>query len=78
MDGNDELLGIENLIGSRFDDVLTGGAGANAIWGGTGDDIVAGSAGSDILNGEAGVEAASFAGSVSGGERQPERRSGRG
>ncbi|MEO6279813.1 PA14 domain-containing protein [Roseateles sp.] len=35
----DTLAGIENLIGSAFDDVLTGAAGINVLTGGAGNDI---------------------------------------
>ena len=37
--GTDTLTQIENLIGSAFNDILTGGAGANRIDGGAGDDL---------------------------------------
>lgn len=36
--GVDTLIAIENLIGSGFDDVLAGGAGANVLRGGAGND----------------------------------------
>ncbi|WP_457421253.1 beta strand repeat-containing protein [Roseateles sp. P5_E7] len=35
----DTLAGIENLVGSAFDDVLTGAAGINLLTGGTGNDV---------------------------------------
>jgi len=38
--GIDLLIGIENLIGSRFDDTLTGNAGNNRLEGGDGNDTV--------------------------------------
>ena len=41
----DTLTGIENLIGSAFDDVLTGDAGNNVIDGGLGNDTINGLAG---------------------------------
>ncbi|TSD84456.1 hypothetical protein FFK22_032535 [Mycobacterium sp. KBS0706] len=47
----DTLSNIENLGGSRFNDTLSGNAGANAINGGGGDDTVAGAAGNDTLYG---------------------------
>jgi serralysin len=37
--GTDTLTQIENLIGSAFNDILTGGAGANRIDGGVGNDL---------------------------------------
>jgi Ca2+-binding RTX toxin-like protein len=53
-EGSDTLSGIENLIGSAFDDVLTGDAGVNRIDGGTGNDTISGGAGNDQLVGGAG------------------------
>ena len=47
----DTLVGIENLIGSAFQDTLTGNLGANTLQGGDGDDILYGSNGNDILEG---------------------------
>lgn len=52
--GGDTLVGIENLIGSAFSDVLTGDAKANAIDGGAGDDLLRGGDSSDTLKGGAG------------------------
>ncbi|HZF44523.1 MAG TPA: M10 family metallopeptidase C-terminal domain-containing protein [Sphingomonadaceae bacterium] len=52
--GLDTLIGIENLTGSAFNDVLTGDAGANVIMGGAGDDTIRGGAGNDQLAGEDG------------------------
>jgi Ca2+-binding RTX toxin-like protein len=45
--GRDTLLGIENLIGSKFNDTLTGNGGANTLTGGAGNDRLAGGAGTD-------------------------------
>ncbi len=53
-DGPDGLEQVENLIGSNFDDVLTGDDGANHIDGGAGDDSLAGLAGDDVVVGSAG------------------------
>jgi Ca2+-binding RTX toxin-like protein len=55
------LSGIENLVGSRFNDILTGDAGANSISGGDGDDTLDGAAGDDTLDGGAGVNTLSYA-----------------
>ncbi|KRC82486.1 M10 family metallopeptidase C-terminal domain-containing protein [Sphingomonas sp. Root241] len=52
--GSDTLSGIENLIGSAFNDVLTGAAGANLLFGGAGDDRLDGGAGADGLTGGTG------------------------
>ncbi|KQN00021.1 hypothetical protein ASE78_17795 [Sphingomonas sp. Leaf25] len=56
-DGSDTLEGIENLIGSRFNDILTGDAGANRLEGG---------AGSDRLDGGEGDDTVSYAGAMAG------------
>ncbi|WP_370302351.1 hypothetical protein [Pseudooceanicola sp.] len=42
-------LDVENAIGSRFDDRLTGNEGANILAGGKGDDLVIAKGGDDIL-----------------------------
>ncbi len=54
--GNDTLTGIENLVGSGFDDILTGDAGANVLSAGAGADSLDGGAGADTLNGGAGAD----------------------
>ena len=64
--GNDTLNGFENLLGSAFNDSLTGDATANTLSGGAGDDTLnpgsnAGGA-IDLLDGGAGLDVASFAG----------------
>lgn len=48
-DGNDTLVGIEDLSGSAFDDVLTGDAGDNILDGGLGNDTLIGGAGQDTV-----------------------------
>jgi len=67
----DMLSGIENLIGSGFDDTLAGDNGANSIAAGAGNDVVGfstGSTGSDTLDGGTGFDLldASLAGFSSG------------
>ena len=63
--GSDELVGIEKLVGSNFNDTLTGDGGPNVLYGqggndvvsaGAGDDIVYGGTGNDTLNGGPGVD----------------------
>ena len=46
--GIDTLTSIENLVGSSYNDILTGTAGPNSLDGGAGDDILVGGAGDDI------------------------------
>ncbi|WAP68666.1 beta strand repeat-containing protein [Jiella pelagia] len=52
--GNDTLSNIENIIGSAFDDTLTGDDGDNEIRGGAGNDTLLGGAGIDRLYGDDG------------------------
>jgi len=49
--GTDTLTGIENLIGSNFNDSLTGDGNNNVINGGLGNDFLHGGAGDDLLIG---------------------------
>jgi Ca2+-binding RTX toxin-like protein len=62
----DTLTGIENLIGSAFNDKLTGDGNDNVLTGGAGNDTLTGGAGNDTLNGGAGTDAASYATAGSG------------
>ncbi|WP_310467117.1 M10 family metallopeptidase C-terminal domain-containing protein, partial [Sphingomonas sp.] len=52
--GIDTLISIENLIGSAFNDRLTGNGAANVIDGGDGQDNITDGAGSDTIRGGAG------------------------
>ncbi len=54
--GSDTLIGIENLAGSGFDDVLRGDGGVNIIDGGAGNDRLIGMGGADRLTGGAGAD----------------------
>ncbi|HYC47443.1 MAG TPA: type I secretion C-terminal target domain-containing protein [Burkholderiales bacterium] len=63
--GNDTFTGIEQIMGSRFNDILTGDTGPNridgsdgndTIQGGEGDDVLLGGAGDDSINGSFGVD----------------------
>ncbi|WP_152047600.1 tandem-95 repeat protein [Aureimonas psammosilenae] len=60
------LIGVENLTGSRYFDVLSGDAGANVLDGSGGNDILEGGAGADMLLGGAGSDTASYARSETG------------
>lgn len=71
----DMLSGVENVIGSNFNDTLLGDNNANRLEGRMGDDtlfgnggsdVLIGGAGGDVLDGGAGVDLASYAGSSSG------------
>jgi Ca2+-binding RTX toxin-like protein len=50
----DRLIGIENLTGSTFDDILTGTSGDNVLYGDEGGDTLIGNGGVDTLFGELG------------------------
>ncbi|WP_456239216.1 Ig-like domain-containing protein [Pseudomonas auratipiscis] len=52
--GTDTLTGIENLIGSDYNDHLTGDGNANLLIGGLGNDTLIGGGGNDVLIGGAG------------------------
>ncbi|MFG6487753.1 PA14 domain-containing protein [Roseateles sp. BYS78W] len=62
----DRLAGIENLIGSDKNDVLTGTAGVNKLVGGAGDDVLDGGDGADVLDGGDGSDTASYASATAG------------
>ncbi|TDF77600.1 retention module-containing protein [Pseudomonas sp. H9] len=49
--GTDTLASIENLIGSDYNDSLTGNSGANLLIGGKGNDTLLGGGGDDVLIG---------------------------
>ncbi|WP_268800190.1 retention module-containing protein [Pseudomonas huanghezhanensis] len=49
--GTDTLVNIDNLVGSNFNDRLTGDAGSNVLNGGLGNDVLNGMEGDDILIG---------------------------
>jgi Ca2+-binding RTX toxin-like protein len=54
--GMDAISGFENLVGSRFDDLLRGDDGANYIDGRAGADTISGGLGPDLLIGGAGAD----------------------
>jgi Ca2+-binding RTX toxin-like protein len=54
--GDDRFTGIEGLIGSTREDVLTGDDEANLLIGEDGDDHLDGREGSDVINGGAGTD----------------------
>ncbi|MEG5172997.1 hypothetical protein QUB25_12565, partial [Microcoleus sp. B3-D7] len=56
----DSIVGVENIVGSSFDDILIGNALDNAIEAGAGNDLVVSSAGNDRLEGNGGIDTVSF------------------
>lgn len=70
-EGNDTLIGIENVFGGSFADTLTGdnnnnhlmgSDGADTLIGGGGDDILDGGLGNDSIDGGSGVDTTHFLG----------------
>jgi Ca2+-binding RTX toxin-like protein len=49
--GRDRLKGVEHVVGSKFGDMIKGGAGANILAGGGGMDVLEGGDGNDFLGG---------------------------
>ncbi|MFW2061574.1 calcium-binding protein, partial [Acinetobacter baumannii] len=45
--GSDTLLNVENLTGSKYNDILTGNSGINVLDGGIGNDTLTGDKGND-------------------------------
>ena len=64
--GNDTLIGIENVVGSDTADTITGDAGDNLIEGRGGDDLIAGLDGADVLIGGAGIDTVDYSASATG------------
>ena len=58
--GTDQLFHIENIIGSAYNDVIRGDAGANRFQGGAGADTLNGGAGHDRLSGGPGADSFIF------------------
>ena len=50
----DRVTGFEGVVGSRFDDALTGGSGDDSLRGLDGNDRIDGGAGNDVLRGDFG------------------------
>lgn len=63
---SDTFTSIENLLGSVWDDSLTGDAGANVLDGGDGFDLLVGGGGVDILRGGLGYDMADYGGAAGG------------
>ncbi len=62
---SDTFISIENLVGSPYDDSLSGNSGNNLLMGGLGGDTLVGGAGNDVLDGGPGSDTASYAGATS-------------
>ncbi|MDD5161045.1 MAG: M10 family metallopeptidase [Sulfuricurvum sp.] len=73
--GTDTIINFENIIGSSYNDTLTGnngnnmlngGIGNDTLNGGDGNDIIDGGLGNDTLNGGTGIDTVSFASATTG------------
>jgi serralysin len=64
----DQLIDIEGLVGSGFDDVLLGNNLGNAIFGADGNDVIYGRGGGDYLTGGAGADQFRFANAADAGD----------
>lgn len=62
----DTYSGIENLLGSSFDDRLVGTNANNALSGGAGNDLLEGLGGSDVFDGGAGSDTVSYQNATTG------------
>lgn len=71
----DTLISIENVEGSKYDDVLTAaasgsvldaGAGSDRLFGGAGDDVLLGGAGADQMFGGGGTDTTTYLDSTAG------------
>lgn len=56
----DELIDIENITGSAFDDIIYGNELANTISGNAGNDLISGGAGADIVDGGTGSDSFTY------------------
>lgn len=62
----DVLFEIEHLLGSNYNDTLTGDAGDNSLNGGSGNDVLAGGGGNDTLIGGSGIDTGDYSSSGAG------------
>ncbi len=62
----DQLISIERLVGSAFDDILYAHNGAEFLVGGSGNDILIGIAGADSLDGGDGLDVANYYNALAG------------
>ena len=59
-DGDDQILSIETVVGSAYNDELIGDHGSNDLIGGNGNDLLLGGNGADLINGQKGVDTVSY------------------
>ena len=56
----DEIINVEVIEGSIYDDTLTGDSGSNRLYGGEGNDVLDGGEGLDLLDGGPGTDTVSY------------------
>lgn len=61
------MTNFENILGSSWNDNLSGNAGVNVIVGGAGDDTIDGRGGKDVLTGGAGADTFVFSNAAAAG-----------
>jgi Ca2+-binding RTX toxin-like protein len=57
---DDTLVNIEDIIASKFNDILIGNSSNNSIFAGLGDDLLIGNGGNDLLDGGDGIDTVSY------------------
>ncbi|WP_422362893.1 tandem-95 repeat protein [Pyruvatibacter mobilis] len=62
----DTLTSVEQIEGSAFDDVIRGGAAAEALFGEDGNDLLSGGAGADQLHGGDGIDTVDYSAEAAG------------
>ncbi|SLN69235.1 Ig-like domain-containing protein [Oceanibacterium hippocampi] len=70
--GVDTLIGIENVVAGRGDDMIIGDAGDNVLVGHDGDDVISGGGGEDVLLGGAGYDVVTIDGNIGDYQKQAE------
>ncbi|GKX61236.1 beta strand repeat-containing protein [Leminorella grimontii] len=65
-DGQYALVNVQNVIGTDFDDVLTGDGQDNHLQGGAGNDVLRGGGGNNVLDGGSGINTLNYDTSASG------------
>ncbi|MEH2503731.1 Ca2+-binding RTX toxin-like protein [Bradyrhizobium sp. AZCC 1578] len=62
----DTYSGVQNLIGSDFNDLLFGNSSINVLSGGKGNDFMGGGGGNDTIDGGTGIDTANYANATAG------------
>lgn len=62
----DQISNIENIVGSKFNDVIVGNDQENTLSGGEGDDLFEGLGGADIFRGNSGIDTVTYVQSTEG------------